>query len=356
MRGCRYLLQAFKFGVSHVTFGNKLVIHNVCACMQEFAGRSCDGHSPCACLYTGVCWGLYTGVCWAVMWWSFTVCRGLLGGHVMVIHSVFAGACWVVLWWSFTMCLHAYQVIHNVFVVTPNVRVCIRGFAGRSCDGHSQCVCVYAGICWAVMWWSFTMCLCVCRDLLGGHVMVIHNVFVCMQGFAGWSCDGHSQCVCVYAGACWAVMWWSFTMCLCVCRDLLGGHVMVIHNVFVCMQGLAGRSCDGHSQRVCVYAGACWAVTWWSFTMCLHVYRGHSQCVWGHSQCACGHSQGVCVYMQGLAGRSRDGLLLQASGSGLELVQRWAAVASQGGGRPPAASLQHLHRDPLPQGQCRPNL
>ena len=45
-------------------------------------------------------------------------------------------------------------VIHNVFVVTHNVRVCIY------------------------------------RDLLGGHVMVIHNVFVCTQGLAGRSCDG----------------------------------------------------------------------------------------------------------------------------------------------------------------------
>ena len=181
---------------------------------------------------------MYAGVCWAVMWWSFSVCllvyRGLLGSHVMVIHSVFAGvllgshvmvihsvfagACWVVLWWSFTMCLHAYQVIHNVFLVTHNVRVRIQGFAGWSHDGHSQCVCVYAGICWVVMWWSFTMCLCVCRGLLGGHVMVIHNVPACIQGsftMCLWSFTmcvwSFTRCVCVYAGACWAVMWWPPT-------------------------------------------------------------------------------------------------------------------------------------------------
>ena len=41
-----------------MTFGNKLVIHNVCACMQGFAGRSCDGHAQGACMYTGVCWAV----------------------------------------------------------------------------------------------------------------------------------------------------------------------------------------------------------------------------------------------------------------------------------------------------------
>ena len=89
---------------------------------------------------------------------------------------------------------------------------------------------------------------------------------------------------------------WSLIMCVCVYRDLLGGHVMVIHSVFVCMQGLAGQSCDGHSQCACMYTGVI-----------------HNVCVVIHK---------VCVYMQGLAGRSCDGLLLQASGSGFELVQR----------------------------------
>ena len=70
------------------------------------------------------------------------------------------------------------------------------------------------------------MCLCVCRGLLGSHVMVIHNVPACIQG-------SFTMCL------------WSLIMCVCVYRDLLDGHVMVIHNVFVCTQGLAGRSCDG---------------------------------------------------------------------------------------------------------------
>ena len=78
---------------------------------------------------------------------------------------------------------------------------------------------------------------------------------------------------------------------------------MVIHNVFVCMQGLAGRSCDGHSQCACMYTGVI-----------------HNVFVVIHKVCVVIHK--VCVYMQGLAGRSCDGLLLQASGSGFELVQR----------------------------------
>ena len=156
------------------------------------------------------------------------------------------------------------------------------------------------------------MCVHVCRSLLGSHVMVILSVLACIQGFAGQSCDGHSQCAgvllgshvmvihSVFAGACWVVLWWSFTMCL-YAYQVIHNVFLVTHNVRVRTQGFAGWSHDGHSQCVCVYAGACWAVMWWSFTMCLHVYRGHSQCVCGHSQCVCGHSQGVCI-CRGLLG------------------------------------------------------
>ena len=72
------------------------------------------------------------------------------------------------------------------------------------------------------------MCLLVYRGLLGGHVMVIHSV----QGFVGRSCDGHSQCACMYTG--------------------------VIHNVFVVIHNVRVVI---HKVCVCVYAGACWAVT-----------------------------------------------------------------------------------------------
>ena len=63
--------------------------------------------------------------------------------------------------------------------------------------------------------------------------MVIHNVFVCMQGLAGRSRDGHSQCACMYTGVIHNVFVVIHNVrvvihkvCVCICRGLLGGHVM----------------------------------------------------------------------------------------------------------------------------------